>query len=63
VNDSPAPALRCRRGQALRQRPRIPLSACSKGFPARSGPVPTPRNEPCPAAGQTVNPELHPGSR
>jgi len=43
VNDSPAPALRCRRGQALRQRPRIPLSACSKGFPARSGPVPTPR--------------------
>ncbi len=38
---------RCRRGQALRQQPRIPLSACSKGFPARSGPVPTPCNRPC----------------
>ena len=39
VKDSPAPAPRCHRGQALRQRPRIPLSACSKGFPAQSGPV------------------------
>jgi len=50
VKDSPAPAPRCHRGQALRQRPRIPLSACSKGFPARSGPVTTPCNGPCPAA-------------